>query len=263
MRILIYIILCSVGNLCFGQYRVDYRVWHRVDSAISMEHTKPYDMSLYIKNAKHSVYISPLKVYNDSLDNITKVESLGDLTLLMGSKKRGGQQREYIVANLEAQRIDQYLKVTSDWFKYSTTVPRWKLVEETKTIGTFICHKAITELSGRAYAVWYTEEIPISAGPFKLMGLPGLVLFAEDGTGDVKIELVAVQKSNKGIEDLNLMKENTSEIKNYKKLLELTRASFYNRAHPQLYDSFDQKSKKQADERYEARVRKYNNFIEK
>lgn len=260
---LLYVILLLIGQFYFGQYKIDYRVWHRIDSAVSMEHVEPYDMSLYIKDAKHSVYISPLKIYNDSLDNVTEVENLGDLTILMSNIKRGGHQQEYITVDLDEKSIQQYLNVVKEWFRYSTTAPQWQLLEGTKTIGPFLCHKATTELSGRTYTVWYTNEIPIPAGPFKLVGLPGLVLSAEDSTGDVKIELVAIQKSNKGIEDLNLKKENISDVKSYNKFLELVKASFYNRTHPKLYDSFDQKSKKQADERYEARVRKYNNFIER
>lgn len=220
-------------------------------------------MSLYLKDAKRSVYISPLKIYNDSLSQSRKSKTLADVNYILSAIKRGGNQKEYITVDLQTASIDQYIDVTTDWFKYSSKGPQWKLLDSTKNIGPFLCRQATTELSGRTYTAWYTEEIPISAGPFKLIGLPGLVLSAEDQAGDIKIELVEIKKSNKGIEDLNLSEENVSDVKNYNQFLELIKASFYNRVHPKLYESFDQNSKKQADERYEARVRRYNNFIER
>ena len=56
----------------------------------------------------------------------------------------------------------------------------WKFEKETKKIGNYTCHKATAPFRGRDYTVWYTPEIPIPYGPWKLNGLPGLVLEAYD-----------------------------------------------------------------------------------
>ncbi|MVO08890.1 GLPGLI family protein [Flavobacterium sp. TP390] len=56
----------------------------------------------------------------------------------------------------------------------------WKFEKETKKIGKYTCHKATAPFRGRDYTVWYTTEIPIPYGPWKLNGLPGLVLEAYD-----------------------------------------------------------------------------------
>ncbi|RQE01044.1 GLPGLI family protein, partial [Prevotella intermedia] len=40
------------------------------------------------------------------------------------------------------------------------------------------CKKATTNFRGRYWEVWYTEDIPISQGPWKLCGLPGMILKA-------------------------------------------------------------------------------------
>ena len=56
----------------------------------------------------------------------------------------------------------------------------WKLINETKKIGKFLCKKAIGNFRGRDYTVWYTKEIPVPYGPWKLHGLPGLILEAYD-----------------------------------------------------------------------------------
>jgi GLPGLI family protein len=56
----------------------------------------------------------------------------------------------------------------------------WKITKETKKIGKFNCKKATTNFRGRKYIAWYTIDIPVSYGPWKLQGLPGLILEAYD-----------------------------------------------------------------------------------
>jgi len=66
----------------------------------------------------------------------------------------------------------------------------WTLEKETKKIGNYTCFKAVTTeeyedrdfktdsvtLKTRKIIAWYTPEIPVSHGPEKLYGLPGLIL---------------------------------------------------------------------------------------
>jgi GLPGLI family protein len=52
----------------------------------------------------------------------------------------------------------------------------WALINETKKVGNFNCLKATCHFRGRDYIAWYTLEIPVSHGPWKFQGLPGLIL---------------------------------------------------------------------------------------
>lgn len=56
----------------------------------------------------------------------------------------------------------------------------WQLKTETKKIGKFTAHKATGMFRGRVYTAWYTIDIPLPYGPWKLQGLPGLILEAYD-----------------------------------------------------------------------------------
>ncbi len=64
--------------------------------------------------------------------------------------------------------------------------PEWTLHSETKTISGFNCNKASTTFRGRSYQVWYTPKIPVNFGPWKLNGLPGLILQAIDTKGQIE-----------------------------------------------------------------------------
>lgn len=68
----------------------------------------------------------------------------------------------------------------------------WKLTTEEKKIGNIACKKATAFFRGRNYIVWYTEAIPVTVGPWKLNGLPGLILEATDKTGEVYFSTVKV-----------------------------------------------------------------------
>ena len=59
----------------------------------------------------------------------------------------------------------------------------WTLDDDTLAIGGLLCHRATGKLYGKLWTVWYTEEMPSSAGPWKLRGLPGLIVKAEDSEG--------------------------------------------------------------------------------
>ena len=56
----------------------------------------------------------------------------------------------------------------------------WNTTEENKMIGGIPCLKAETRFKGRGYTAWYAPTITISDGPWKLGGLPGLILEAYD-----------------------------------------------------------------------------------
>ena len=58
--------------------------------------------------------------------------------------------------------------------------PKWQLQEGTDTVAGYDCQKATLNFRGRNYTAWFTTEIPISEGPWKLFGLPGLILKVED-----------------------------------------------------------------------------------
>ncbi len=79
-------------------------------------------------------------------------------------------------------------------FRVRESVPeiRWRIKKDTKTIKGYEAQRAVGKFRGRKYTVWFTREIPVPFGPWKLNGLPGLILKAQDKTGTYTFEAIAV-----------------------------------------------------------------------
>lgn len=56
----------------------------------------------------------------------------------------------------------------------------WELIDSTEQVGNYTCQLAKTVCYGRTYYAWYTSQIPSDKGPWKLSGLPGLIIYAFD-----------------------------------------------------------------------------------
>ncbi|MBQ2361513.1 MAG: GLPGLI family protein, partial [Prevotella sp.] len=73
--------------------------------------------------------------------------------------------------------------------------PQWTLLSDslTEIIG-YSCHLATTTYRGRKWFAWYTDDIPLSYGPWKLAGLPGLILRAYDDEHQYQFETTGLKQ---------------------------------------------------------------------
>jgi len=78
----------------------------------------------------------------------------------------------------------------------------WILGNEFKKIGNFNCQMAQTQFRGRKYIAWFTPEIPVPTGPWKLHGLPGLILEAYDETETFRYFFQSIEMPLKNTEEL-------------------------------------------------------------
>jgi GLPGLI family protein len=60
---------------------------------------------------------------------------------------------------------------------------RWKFSNECDTILNYPCRKASSKFRGRQYEAWFTTELSFRAAPWKIHGLPGVVLKLESLDG--------------------------------------------------------------------------------
>lgn len=75
-----------------------------------------------------------------------------------------------------------------------TEVPVWTITEGLDSVCSFMCQKAKCEFRGKTWNVLFTEEVPTAAGPWKLHGLPGLIVSATDGEGIHTFRLIGLKQ---------------------------------------------------------------------
>ena len=81
--------------------------------------------------------------------------------------------------------------------------PEWTLHPDTMTILSYPCQKATCRFKGRDYTAWYTMDVPVSDGPWKLHGLPGLIIKAEDSRGHYVFTCTGLEQ-HRGIQPISI-----------------------------------------------------------
>lgn len=79
--------------------------------------------------------------------------------------------------------------------QYTEEIPvmNWEIEEDTTIIAGYHCQKANCTFRGREYTAWFSMEIPISNGPWKFGGLPGLILRVYDKDKLFVFECIGVE----------------------------------------------------------------------
>jgi len=102
----------------------------------------------------------------------------------------------------KAKKIKVLDHISIHWFTYEEPLmsQNWAIQDDTMTIAAYSCQKAICDWRGRSYEAWFTTEIPISEGPWKFYGLPGLIIHLYDTQRHYEFEFVRFRKIDEKID---------------------------------------------------------------
>lgn len=74
---------------------------------------------------------------------------------------------------------------------------KWIIQQDSvKQIAGYPCQLGYCHFRGRTWKAWFTTDIPVSNGPWKLAGLPGLILEAYDSAYHYHYTLTEIRKQN-------------------------------------------------------------------
>lgn len=163
------------------------------------------DKSYYLQNKQ-----------NEATDSLNKIDNNGD-EIHVHATITDGTNLIYINKYSDPLLYSREIRFSSNvsWIKEKKSDLKWQLSDSTRKIGDYLCNYASCEFRGRKYNVWYTTDIPLSVGPWKLRGLPGLILDVSDDDNMVMFSAVKIEKTNSNPLNIQIPKEKLIDFKDY------------------------------------------------
>lgn len=162
-----------------------------------------------------SKFFSPRTEYIDSLNSTP--EGKAKYQEMTRSAYLGGKMDNiprsdgsyYVVRNGTDNKFTCYDTAGTEKFCYEEDIPQlnWEVGDSTKNILGYECFIAIADFHGRKWTAWFTPEIPVVAGPWKLQGVPGLILEAVTEDGAYSFVADGIQQTDKNITPIYLSVE--------------------------------------------------------
>jgi len=156
------------------------------------------DMILLIEK-KSSRFSSRNNIlYQDSLSPILakQAKATGAINL-MGMALPRTEFYFNIFKNTGTQIVYDYVQGQTYRYTEPGKLINWAIQSETQTIAGYSCQKATGRFAGRNYTAWFSTDIPVSDGPYKFNGLPGLIVKIEDATKSYGFQLIKLMKQLK------------------------------------------------------------------
>ena len=142
-------------------------------------------------SAEKSIFYSENRIKRDSVMQANRQSG--------GARGFNREQMDGLRTNInysiEKNKKDQKTfykdRLGRDQYSYEEDRPlNWKILSETTKIGDYKVQKAETDFGGRKWTAWFTTDLPYQDGPYKFSGLPGLVVKAEDSTGEYSFDFM-------------------------------------------------------------------------
>jgi GLPGLI family protein len=132
---------------------------------------------------------------------------------------------------------------------------QWVLYGDTKVINGVKCQMAATNKYGRRWIAYFSKEYPMSLGPYKFTGLPGVIFELYDTRNDYHFVLTKIEKDNEDY-SYNLSPYKLMTKKNYLQArynMEFTIAGF---------PAMEEEMRKETQEMYDQKKKMFNNPLE-
>ena len=214
-RIITFLTMCLVAIAANAQTKADIEVSYTMTSP-NMRTGKLGDSThqyILLANSSQSKFYSPRTEQIDSLcstpDGEAKFKEMQRAAALAGNfddiPRRDGSM--YVVKSTDTNVMKVY--DTSGMEQYVVEEPieniDWTLSEDSlKNVLGYDCIMATADYHGRKWTAWFTPEIPLQAGPWKLAGLPGLILEADADNGVYSFVATGIQNTTRQISPVYL-----------------------------------------------------------
>lgn len=202
----------------------------------------PYTASMILSLGKQSSRYCAEKLYLENDKNAAKKRaaqqerqqvSSGRTTIVSGGpmlivNKYGAIINEEIIKNSNDKTLILNSEMGFKSYRVESTLSKidWKVKEDKKMIDKYSCQKAIGVYAGRTYEAWFTPDLSYQEGPWKLSGLPGLILEARDLKNEVSFTFKSLNKNTDPEETTKSFLQSDFSIKTNLKAYNRAKAAF-------------------------------------
>lgn len=173
--------------------RVKYTFTHVIDTTKKDQPTVENMLLVVGKNA--SVYTSfdkltaSLNMQKQLQEQVKNQAGGGSMTLTLKSEKKGPVTETDYFYFAKEQKVFTKERVYNNYLiEEEAPEINWKITKDTTSFSDIACQKATTNFRGREWVAWFAPSIPFQSGPWKLNGLPGLIISAHDVKNEVKFD---------------------------------------------------------------------------
>ena len=172
--VLLLVITCSLGfsreiTPTSSDLSVSYTMIYK--NHLTSKSTQTANTTLIVKNQESLFTFEGMMNFNQ----IQKERALTMADLLTNKVP------VHFLIKSKGDQVEHFETIGSDSYSFKEKVNHsWKLIDRDTLIHGFVCKKATLSYGGREWNAWYAPEIPVSVGPYKFHGLPGLIMAIND-----------------------------------------------------------------------------------
>lgn len=194
-RLFILLLLCiAAATASFAQHKADVIVSYNYDSPTLQGKIQTDRMTLLASQTR-AKFFNTLSEWVDSLKStdagkaqyneiirksciVMNPDGSMSVDMTKGPTKK---VYTYIYSNLDDESLTLYDKFGDDLGVYTEPLSEmsWDIIpDSTSNILGYDCLMARSTYHGRTWKAWFTPDLPLGFGPWKLRGLPGIILKA-------------------------------------------------------------------------------------
>ncbi|MEO8174681.1 MAG: GLPGLI family protein [Sediminibacterium sp.] len=213
--------------LYLGKNMSNYTDYDRIEQAAKRKEDGEKGISPGVKTMMNGKLVDPGTIDMSTVKSVTVNKESG--TIIIEAEPAMALRNSYYKDQATSKL--SFLDYAGKMFTVEEKIPviDWSIKDETKTILGLQCQKAVADFKGRTYEAWFCSQLPYSNGPWKLGGLPGLILEAYDTRREVVFTFTSFENIDTAPVDISLpaglVKATPKEFNQYREAIQNSRAA--------------------------------------
>lgn len=210
------LLIVQLGSVClkaqevvdtmylFCQYKaqtIKLTAQKKVTDLIRLEIGKKVSKSYSYDTYQYDVWTQTPEYEDELIKGFNEARKQGGKNWLQNLSLPTPRETATIYKNYSKRKMTVLDRIDKAEYSYTDDLnsQEWELETDTMTILGYLCYKAVCQWRGRDYEAWYTPDIPVSEGPMKFGGLPGLIMKVGDSLQEWVYEIEGLENVNRPI----------------------------------------------------------------